>query len=188
MCERWGGWCVCVCVRGLGCCACVTCVWGGQTIILGHGSGTQERALGMDVERAEPGVLFVCVSHSVCSWSAACVREREERVEYYRVCCCGEAAAPQRGGYVRREYRFRVKLPFKCGKHRSFSRPRRRTEPPPALPDAWGRRLLTMDSHSAMQTIQPLDDAAFKQTLAHILKDGLGCKQTITVDVISDPN
>ena len=45
-----------------------------------------------------------------------------------------------------------------------------------------------MDSHSAMQTIQPLDDAAFKQTLAHTLKDGLGCKQTITVDVISDPN
>ena len=69
----------------------------------------------------------------------------------------------------------------------NLSRSRRRTEPP-ALPDAWGRRLLTMDSHSAMQTIQPLDDAAFKQTLAHILKDGLGCKQTITVDVISDPN
>ena len=89
-----------MCVRGLGCCVCLTCVWG-QTIILGHGSGTQERALGMDVERAEPGVLFVCVSHSVCSWSAACVREREERELSTIVCvCCGEAAAPERGGYA----------------------------------------------------------------------------------------
>ena len=144
----------------------------------------------MDVERAEPGVLFVCVSHSVCSWSAACVREREERVEYYRVCCCGEAAAPEREVATREEYRFRVKGLSRVPvvNIEVLSRPRRRTEPPPALPDAWGRRLLTMDSHSAMQTIQPLDDAAFKQTLAHILKDGLGCKQTITVDVISDPN
>ena len=55
---------MCVCAWSGVLCVCVTCV-GGQTIILGHGSGTQERALGMDVERAEPGVLFVCVSHSV---------------------------------------------------------------------------------------------------------------------------
>ena len=55
----------------------------------------------MDVERAEPGVLFVCVSHSVCSWSAACVREREKRELSTIVCvCCGEAAAPERGGYA----------------------------------------------------------------------------------------
>ena len=79
-------------------------------------------------------------------------------------------------------------VPVTARKHRSFIANRDDGRRPPALPDAWGRRLLTMDSHSAMQTIQPLDDAAFKQTLAHVLKDGLGCKQTITVDVISDPN
>ena len=37
-------------------------------------------------------------------------------------------------------------------------------------------------------TVSALDDASFRQAVKHALRSGLGCKPTIVVDVISDPN
>ena len=50
----------------------------------------------------------------------------------------------------------------------------------------WTQRFLCMDSFSG--TVSALDDSSFRDAVKHALRSGLGCKPTIVVDVISDPN
>ena len=46
-----------------------------------------------------------------------------------------------------------------------------------------------MDSHpGGALPVGALDDAAFGAAVKYALKSGLGCKPTIVVDVVSDPN